>query len=366
MKPHDEILQEAVAFLRDEVGPRANEMDMDLGALKWALDELCSRNLMALRRPVEYGGPGFSEPMFRDFQEAVARYSGSLAFLQTQHQSAGSMIAKGENEALKKEALPKMGDGERLIGIGFSQLRRPGPPMLRADRTDAGYKLTGSVPWVTGFGLFGEFLIGASLEDGRAVFGVVPFVPARRGDGEIAFSEPMRLAAMESPQTVSATLTDFFLPDEDTAFIKPAGWIQNNDMINITLQGFFALGCARAGLDQLLAAYEKKQSPFIKDAFDKLDGELAACRARTIEVQESGDEDVTTDEKLRIRAWAIDLAVRCAHAGVTAHSGAANSVRHPAQRVYREALVYTVSAQTTGIMQATLERLAGRGQVKTP
>ncbi len=361
MKSHDEIQQEAIAFLRDEVGPRANEIDTDLVSLRWALDGLCKRDLMSLRRPMDYGGPAFNEPMFRDFQEAVARYSGSLAFLQTQHQSAASMIAKGDNELLKKATLPKMGNGERLIGIGFSQLRRPGLPVLRAEEQDGGYALNGSVPWVTGYGLFGEFLIGASLEDGRAVFGVVPFDQTRRGPGVIAFTEPMRLAAMESPQTVSAHLTDFFLPVEDIAFIKPAGWIQNNDMINITLQGFFALGCARAGLDQLLAAYEKKQSPFIKTAYDALDKELDDCRRRTIEVQESGDEDVTTDEKLKIRAWAIDLAVRCSHAGVTAHSGAANSVAHPAQRIYREALVYTVSAQTSGIMEATLERLVGRG-----
>jgi len=31
------------------------------------------------------------------------------------------------------------------------------------------------VPWVTGFGLFQEF-IAAALPDGQAVFGVVPFV----------------------------------------------------------------------------------------------------------------------------------------------------------------------------------------------
>ena len=132
-------------------------------------------------------------------------------------------------------------------------------------------------------------------------------------------------------------------------------------MINITLQGFFALGCARAGLDQLLAAWERKRSDFLKDAHDGLERELDECRRQTILAQETGDEDVTTDEKLRIRAWAIDLAVRCAHAGVAAHSGAANSVKHPAQRVYREALVYTVSAQTTGIMEATLRRLVERG-----
>lgn len=361
VKTNEQIHEEAVAFLRDEVSPRANEIDRDVVALKWALDGLCSRGLMALRRPKEYGGPAFCEAMFRDFQEAVARYSGSLAFLQTQHQSAGSMIAKSENEDLKKATLPKMADGGRLIGIGFSQLRRAGPPMLTAERTDGGYVLNGTVPWVTGYGLFGEFLIGASLPDGRAVFGIVPFAETQTNNGTIAFSEVMRLAAMESPQTVSAHLQNYRLTDELTAFIKPQGWIENNDMINITLQGFFALGCARAGLDQVRAAFEKRKTPFIGEAQDKLSHELDECRRTMIASLESGDEDVTTDEKLRIRAWAIDLAVRCAHAGVAAHSGAANSVSHPAQRVYREALVFTVSAQTTGIMQATLDRLCQRG-----
>jgi alkylation response protein AidB-like acyl-CoA dehydrogenase len=80
-----------------------------------------------------------------------------------------------------------------------------------------------------------------------------------------------------------------------------------------------------------------------------------------VEAQAVSGEEATTEEKLQIRAWAIDLAVRCAHAGVAAHSGAANALSHPAQRVYREALVFTVSAQTTDIMRATLDRIARRG-----
>jgi len=79
------------------------------------------------------------------------------------------------------------------------------------------------------------------------------------------------------------------------------------------------------------------------------------CKIQTTRAQRG--EDIVTDERLAVRAWAIDLAVRCAHAAVTASSGAANSLSHPAQRIYREALVYTVSAQTTPIMEATLKRL---------
>jgi hypothetical protein len=173
-----------------------------------------------------------------------------------------------------------------------------------------------------------------------------------REGGQITFSEPMRLAAMQSAQTVSAKLVNW---RAEPAFIKPAGWIQGNDMINVTLQGFFALGCARAGIDIVEEAFAKRRAPFMRETADRLQAELDACRTKM------ADSHAPIEDRLKVRAWGIDLAVRCAHAGVTVSSGFANSVHSRAQRVYREALVYTVSAQTTAIMESTLNRLVDRG-----
>ncbi|MFN8219385.1 MAG: acyl-CoA dehydrogenase family protein [Fimbriimonadales bacterium] len=352
-----EILSTAETYLRDEVAPNASAIDADPAALKRALDGLGRHDLMALRRPETFGGPALSEEAFRQFQESVARYSGALAFLQTQHQSAGSMIAKGDNANLKTEYLPKMGNGERLVGIGFSQLRRPGPPILSAHPVAGGYRLTGHVPWVTGHGFYSEFLIGASLSSGEAVFGIVPFED-RDHEGSIRFSEPMRLVAMESARTVTADLVDWFLPDDLVVYVKPAGWIQNNDMINVTLQGHFAIGCARAGLDVVELAAQRKGHAFLEEAARALAAEIDACRKAMADSQSNAE--MSTEERLGIRAWAIDLAGRCAHAGVVASSGAAISLSNPAQRVLREAMVFSVSAQTTPIMDATLRRLVRR------
>jgi len=359
MAHDEELLGVAEKFLREEVAPNSAEMDLHPESLRHALTGLCSRELMALRRPAEYGGPAVAEPTFRRFQEQVARYSGALAFLQTQHQSAVSMLARSDNEQLKDAYLPKMANGEKLVGIGFSQLRRKGDPIMKAEPLDGGYVLDGQVPWITGWSFYPEFLVGATLPNGEAVFGILPLSHSEKAGQKITLSEPMRLAAMESAMTVSAEITNWHMPSELVAFVKPAGWIQNNDLINITLQGHFALGCARGALDILQQAGEKKGLPFVREAFEKLSAELQACHEATTTAQATPDEESTT-ERLNIRAWAIDLSVRCAHAAVTASSGAANSIHHPAQRVYREALVYTVSAQTTAIMEATLKRIVSR------
>lgn len=356
------LLHLAKSYLQESVSPYASAIDSDSQALQHALIGLGELGVLALRVPSRWGGKEVTEETFHSFQELVARYSGALAFLQTQHQRASSMLVQSRNEFLKQEYLPQMGNGQVLVGVGFSHLRRGGEPLVVAHPVTGGYQLSGQVAWVTGFGLFQEFIVAATLPDGQAVFGMVPFVETNQnGLGAIAFSQPMALAAMTSTSTVTATLTNWFLPQERVVSVKPTGWIQENDKKNVLNPTSLTLGCALAGLDILQAAHSKKSLPFITLALEKLKREIADCRAAIRQAQEDRHDP---DKKLQLRAWAIDLAVRCAHAAVTVSSGAANYSHHAAQLVYREALVYTVSGQTTAVMEATLERLA-RSRVDT-
>jgi alkylation response protein AidB-like acyl-CoA dehydrogenase len=350
------LLDLAESYLRESVAPVASQIDENPLALKEALQGLGNRSLLALRVPKSWGGAQVSEETYRRFQQLVPRYSGALAFLQTQHQSAAEMLTNSENESLKRQYLPYMGRGQVLVGVGFSQLRRQGDPPVKAIPVEGGYQLEGEVPWVTGFGFFQDFIVGAALPDGRAVYGMVPFIETfQAAGGAIAFTEPMQLGAIASTNTVTATLTDWFLPEEHVLFVKRAGAIHENDKKNVLYHGFSALGCARAGLDILEAAHSSKQLPFLKLAFESLNEEVTRCNAAMIEALPP--ESQSWEERLQLRAWAINLAVRCANAAVTVSSGAANYRYHAAQRVYREALVFTVSGQTTAVMEATLARL---------
>lgn len=350
------LLNLAEAYLRESVAPLASEIDDNPEALKQALRGLGDRSLLALRVPKVWGGKQVSEMTYRHFQQLVPRYSGALNFLQTQHQSAAGFFTNSDNEALKQQYLPYMSKGEILVGIGFSHLRRSGEPSMKAMVVEGGYQLEGTVPWVTGFGFFQDFIVGATLPDGRAIYGVVPFVETvQETGGAIAFSEPLQMGAMSSTNTVTATLTHWFLPQERVVCVKPIGAIHENDQKNVLHHGFYALGCARAGLDIVEAAYQTKQLPFIKQAFDALEAEHMGCQSAMMQALPADFQ--TWEERLKLRAWAINLAQRCASAAVTVSSGAANYRYHAAQRVYREALVFTVSGQTTAVMEATLAQL---------
>lgn len=357
MEPDQPLLDFIETLLQQKVAPYAAEIDIDSAALGAALSELGASSLLALRVPHSLGGAGFSEKIFRCFQEKVARYSGALAFLQAQHQSAGSLLTRSDNESLKQRYLPYMGSGKALVGISFAHLRRQQPP-LKAIAVSGGYQLNGQAPWVTGAGFFQTFIVAAVLPDDRVVYGMVPFQNSQQSSGgEITCSQPMALAAMHSTGTVTVQFQNWWLADAEVVRIDQLKAISKSDRLNVLQHSFFALGCTRAGLDILEDAYQQKGLVFIQKTFETLEKDLAECRES---IFSASARDNYFAEKLHLRAWAIELAVRCAHAAIVASGGAANSIHHPAQRVYREALVYSVSGQTTAVMEATLTRLAAR------
>ena len=339
-----------------EIASQAALIDKDSNALKEALKGMGDRNLLALRVPKRWGGAEFSELDYRCFQMAIARYSGALAFLQTQHQSAAYLLAKSGNESLKQEYLPEMGTGKILVGVGFSQLRRLGEPLMKAKPVTGGYELEGEVPWLTGWGFFSDVIIGAILPDGGEIYAMVPLQETQQElGGKISFSAPMELAVMGSTNTVSAKLSGWFERSDLLVSLKPSGSIHESSKKNVLHHGFFALGCARAGLDILEVAYQKKQLSFIQEAFNALDRQVINCRQEML--QATSLESKFFEEKLKLRARAINLAGRCSQAAVIVSSGAANNNEHPAQRVYREALLFSVSGQTTAVMEASLSNL---------
>jgi alkylation response protein AidB-like acyl-CoA dehydrogenase len=352
----EKLLQVAEEYFQEEVTPKATEIDRQPDALKTALQGMGDRSLLGLKIPKQWGGAELNEIYFYRFQIMVARYSGALAFLQTQHQSAGSFIANSTNESLKQEYLPRMSKGEILVGVGFSQLRRQGEPLLKAVPVPGGYELQGEVPWVSGFGFFADFIVGATLSDGKEIYCMVPLQETiQETGGNISFSPPMELAVTTSTNTVSASLHKWFEPSDRLVSIKPAGSIHQSDRQNVLHHGFFALGCAEAGVGILENAFLKKRLPFLQQAFKTLDQELTNCRTAMLEASSSPTESF--EKRLQLRAWAINLAGRCTQAAVAASSGASNHKYHAAQRVYREALLFTVSGQTTAVMEATLEQL---------
>ncbi|MGD1919225.1 MAG: acyl-CoA dehydrogenase family protein [Pleurocapsa sp.] len=342
-------------WLTKEIKSRANEIDRDPQALKAAIQEMGDRSLLALKVPIELGGSGMSELDYRLLQVELARISGALTFLQTQHQSAAVMLSKSHNVSLQQDFLSQMATGKLLMGVGFSHLRRRGIPMVSAIETDSGYEISGEVPWITGYDFFTHFILGATLADGRELYGVLPLKNREEQQGSISLSEPMKLMAIASTNTVSARINHWCLNKAQVVSIKPAESIHQSSRNNILNHGWYALGCAYAGLDILLAAAQEKQLDFLQESWNSLNLEVEQCKGKAVDL--ATHDTASYSQKLQLRATAINLAQRCSQAAIIASSGAANYLGSNAARVYREALLFSVSGQTTDVMEASIKQI---------
>ncbi len=354
-------IQSVDAAVQRAIAPSASILDHDPAALRQAFQWLGDQGWLHLAGGVD--GASVTPLEAGQFREVLARYSGALAFLQVQHQSAGAMVASSANETLRAEILPGLATGDRRLGIGFSHLRRRTPPVT-ATPVPGGYVLTGTMPWVTGFGCFDAFVGAAVLEDGRSVFGLIPFgcdqisCDQKDGDRPLKMSDPMALAAFSATQTVTVEFDNWFLPEDQVLHRRSPDWIQTNDRKKVLSSSFFALGCAQGSLDILHDCLTWRRDVGLEDSIRAIAAELTACRdviyGHYRNDRPNETEPLSYEEQLRWRGRAIALALNAAQTALITSGGAANQQDHPAQRLSREAIVFGVTGQTSDVLRTTL------------
>lgn len=370
----NELLSTARAVCESLLGPNAQRADRASGPLVENFRALASAGLLGLALPQRFGGLDAAGATQRQYTELLASYCGVTTFVQAQHHGSSRMIANGPNEALKQCLVPDLAAGKRMCAISFAHLRRPGVPILRAENCSGGYRLNGTAPWVTGWGLMDQVVFGATLPDGRFLY---VWTPANRADypslfnmrdltddaqwGTMTASAPIALCAMNASCTVELQMNNWFVPADHFLAESDRQTMERNDRNGVLGATAMPLGCAAAGLRLLCDAAERRSIPAAARAAVSFASELSDAKSQVEFWSDKAGEPECFENAVRVRAWCIELALRTAHAAIAAFSGSANSLDHPAQRLMREAMFYTIQAQTREVMDATLARLERPG-----
>lgn len=372
-----EIVAAARRIGETVLGPNAEASDQADGPNRENFLALADAGLLGLAAPREYGGLEVSGATQREVTEILASYCGVTTFIQAQHHGPSRMIYGGPNEALKTRLLPELAAGRMLCAVSFAHLRRPGPPVLRATPVAGGYRLNGTAPWVTGWGLMNQVVFGATLigetpaenDNDRFVYLWAPadraefpdlFEGARPPDGDwgrLEASAPLPLCAMNASATVELTCHDMFVPDAHRLSESDRVTMRRNDRNGVLGATVMPLGCAAGSVRLLCTLADRRAIPAIARAASAFAREWEQTRAEALEWNGRGNDPEFFTHAVQLRARVIELAVRAAHAACSSASGAANNRSHPAQRLYREAMFYTIQAQTFEVMDATLARL---------
>jgi alkylation response protein AidB-like acyl-CoA dehydrogenase len=320
-------LDSARALAEDVLFPRALETDAaDLLPVQ-NLDELAAAGLYGLAGPVEAGG---SDADFQTVCTLIEELAGgclTTTFVWIQHHGVVLPVRFSERPEICGRWLEPLCSGATRGGIALGGLRPE--PLLRAQRTEDGWLLSGSSPWVTGWGRVDVLHVAARNEDDNVVYALVD---AR--ESATLRVLPQRLVAVNASGTVQTHFDGHLVPDERVTGVVP---FDANVGIEVhRINGSLALGvigrCCR-----LLGP-----SP--------LDKELDAARAAL--------DGATIETIWAARAATSELAVRAA-ATLTVSEGSGSILldRH-AQRLAREAFFLLVFATRPPLRSALLERLA--------
>lgn len=350
--PFAALLERARALAADVLAPRAEQTDQADAPPVDNLHALGAAGLLGLTTPTRYGGQEAPQDVVRAYNETIAAACGVTSFIQLQHLSACKLVAGGENEALKLARLPALAAGSVLCGVAFSHLRRPGSPAVRAVPTDDGWVFDGMAPWFTGWGAMEEVVLGGTLPDGRLLYVLAPLV----GSPGLTASDPLRLCAMNASGTVTLTCQGLRIGRERylrTTTVAEMAVHDREAILDLTWQPF---AVAKASI-ALVRGLAPSCDGAVLAAAAALADELATLRAQVDAwLPRTAAADFPA-RALPLRAWSIELGVRAAHTAVAATGGGAIALTSPAQRLYREALVYTVLMQTHDVQTTTLARL---------
>ncbi|NEQ53167.1 MAG: hypothetical protein F6K11_24020, partial [Leptolyngbya sp. SIO3F4] len=124
------------------IAPQAAQLDKEPKALHKAFQQLGNHHLLGLKASTEWGGQAWASQAIYEYTEQLARYSGALVFLQSQHQRCVQELSNSDNQELKEKYLKDAISGRIGLGVGFSHLRRAQQPVM-AEETTGGYVFNG-------------------------------------------------------------------------------------------------------------------------------------------------------------------------------------------------------------------------------
>jgi len=331
--------------------PAAAEVDASV-VPKSHLKSLADAGLLGVLAPVEVGGAGASAAVFREVAEQLAGADAATWFVQAQHHAPVRLLTANPSAAADRY-LPALATGELVAGIAFSHLRQYPKRPVTATREAAGWRFNGVAPWYTGWGINDVAFLSGVDDAGEVVFAVVP---AAETDA-LTVRARLRTAALNASQTVMLAIDDLVVSSDEIALQQPhADWAAA-DLIQANANAaIFGLGASAIAL--LRAAGEARQEAASVDAAAMYQARLDMLRTRCYALADDVPAHEAIDERLDLRAQALELLIAITSGLVAASGGSAMALSSPAQRKAREALFLLVQAQTAPARIATMRRWA--------
>ncbi|MEY4579888.1 MAG: hypothetical protein RL701_4591 [Pseudomonadota bacterium] len=362
------LQQTAHDFAKNEVEPRAKELDRDE---LWPADlvaRLGELGLMGVAIPSEYGGSGFDYLSYAIAIEEVSRGCASLGVIMSVNNSlACDPVLRFGTDYQKQTFLAPMASGQQLGCFGLTEPMSGSDAATMAtfaERDGDGWRLNGSKNFITNGPHADVMIVFAMTRRNVGAKGITAFILPKGTPGFTTTKKDEKLG-IHAAHSCSVFFDNCKLSDDqrlgnDGEGFKVAMSTLDGGRIGIAAQ---ALGIARAAYEKALR-YSQERKSFGAPLSDKqaiqfmladMATDLDAARLLVHRAARMKDKKLrTTRESAMAKLFASEAATRITHKALQIHGGLGYTRECDAERHYRDARITEIYEGTSEIMRIVI------------
>jgi len=368
-----EFRRSVVAFCEKEIVPIAARCDAS-GEFPLHLFPLMGKlGYLGVKFPPEYGGAGEGNVTYAILAEELGRASAGIALGFYVHVAlALTAIAAFGTPAQKERYLRPGIAGEKIGAWAFAEPGAgsdPGSITCRAEKTAAGYRVTGTKMFITNSPFADFVVLTASTAPGQGVKGLSLFI-VDKGLPGFTVGRRIETLGMRASQTAELAFDGCVVPLDALLGEENRGAVtamQTLTLGRITAAAY-AVGAGRAALDATLE-YVKQRQQFgqpvgkfqgVQWMLADMATALEAARLLTYQAAWLADRGLPHIKEVSMaKLFATETATRLANDALQLHGGYGYVMESPIQRLYRDVKLFEIGEGTSQIHRNIIARQLG-------